>query len=198
MDTTVAYYDQNADRFLAETAKVDFSKIQKVFVEKLPDGALILDFGCGSGRDALAFLKMGYRVEASDGSEKMCRAAEELTGIPVRQMMFQELDERERYDGIWSCASILHLPKGVLRDVMDQMCAALKTGGIIYTSFKYGSFEGERNDRYFTDFTEESFSDFIETVEELGVEKMWLTGDVRRGRGAEKWLNILLRKQTMR
>ena len=81
------------------------------FLACLPAGAAILDFGCGSGRDAKAFLELGFSVEASDGSEELCRRASELTGIPVKRMLFSELSAADRYDGIWACASILHLPR---------------------------------------------------------------------------------------
>lgn len=194
-DVTIEYYNRNAARFLEDTAGVEFAEIQNVFLNLLPEGALILDFGCGSGRDALEFLKRGYQVEATDGSEEMCRAAAELTGLAVRQMLFQELDEKEKYDGIWACSSILHLSKPELEDVLERMTAALKKNGIIYTSFKYGVFEGERNGRYFTDFTEKTFTEFIKDMIRLRIEKMWITDDVRPGRGEEKWLNMILRKR---
>ena len=194
-DVTIEYYNRNAARFLEDTAGVEFAEIQNVFLNLLPEGALILDFGCGSGRDALEFLKRGYQVEATDGSEEMCRAAAELTGLAVRQMLFQELDEKEKYDGIWACSSILHLSKPELEDVLERMTAALKKNGIIYTSFKYGVFEGERNGRYFTDFKEETFTEFIRGIVGLSIEKMWITDDVRPGRGEEKWLNMILRKR---
>lgn len=196
-DVTIKYYNQNVARFLEETAGVEFTEIQNAFLSLLPEGALILDFGCGSGRDALEFLKRGYQVEATDGSEEMCRAAAELTGLAVRQMLFQELDEKEKYDGIWACSSILHLSKPELEDVLERMTAALKINGVIYTSFKYGTFEGERNGRYFTDFTEERFAEFIKGITGLRIEKMWITDDVRPGRGEEKWLNMILRKQAV-
>lgn len=194
-DVTIKYYNQNAARFLEDTAGVEFTEIQNAFLSLLPEGALILDFGCGSGRDALEFLKQGYQVEATDGSKEMCRAAAELTGLVVRQMLFQELDEKEKYDGIWACSSILHLPKSELGDVLERMTAALKRNGVIYASFKYGAFEGERNGRYFTDFTEETFTEFIKGMTGVTVEKMWITDDVRPGRGEEKWLNMILRKR---
>ena len=193
-DVTIEYYNRNAARFLEDTAGVEFAEIQNVFLNLLPEGALILDFGCGSGRDALEFLKRGYQVEATDGSEEMCRAAAELTGLAVRQMLFQELDEKEKYDGIWACSSILHLSKPELEDVLERMTAALKKNGIIYTSFKYGVFEGERNGRYFTYFTEKTFTEFIKDMIRLRIEKMWITDDVRPGRGEEKWLNMILWK----
>ena len=194
-DVTIEYYNRNAARFLEDTAGVEFTEIQNAFLNLLPEGARILDFGCGSGRDALKFLKRGYQVEATDGSEEMRRAAAELTGLAVRQMLFQELDEKEKYDGIWACSSILHLPKSELGDVLERMTAALKINGVIYTSFKYGAFEGERNGRYFTDFTEETFTEFIKGMTGVTAEKMWITDDVRPGRGEEKWLNMILRKQ---
>ena len=195
IDSTVEYYNKNAKQYLAETMNVELSETQNAFLKLLPDDAVILDFGCGSGRDALEFLRQGYQVDATDGSAEMCHAASELTGLPVRQMLFQELNEKEKYDGIWACSSILHLSRMALKDVLAKMCMALKDGGIAYSSFKYGTFEGKRNDRYFTDFTEKSFEDFISGINGLKIEKMWITADVRPGREQEKWLNIILRKQ---
>lgn len=193
--STIEYYNKNVDRFIEETATVDFTAIQEMFLSLLPSGGRILDFGCGSGRDTLAFLKRGYQVHATDGSTEMCKLATEYTGISVRQMQFQELKEREKYDGIWACASILHLPENELKNVMAKMEVALNRCGIIYTSFKYGTFAGERNGRYFTDFTEESFETFVKQIKGLKIKKMWITEDVRVGREKEKWLNILLQKQ---
>ena len=74
------------------------------------------------------------------------------------------------------------------------MSKALKDDGIIYTSFKYGDFEGERNGRFFTDFTLDVFKDFIHDVDTLIIKEYWITTDVRPGREEEKWLNLLLQK----
>lgn len=194
ISTTLNYYNQNADSFTQGTVCVDFSQVQDKFLERLNVGDYILDFGCGSGRDTKYFLKKGMVVDAIDGSVNLCKLASEYTGIKVRNILFQELDEQEKYDGIWACASILHLSKEELSVVLDKMIAALKKNGIIYTSFKYGDFEGERNGRYFTDFTVESFKEFIENVADVEIVEYWITGDVRQGRGEERWLNIILQK----
>ena len=194
MDKTLKYYDENTEIFVAGTQKVNFAKTQDFFLSKLPTGGSILDFGCGAGRDTKYFLEKGYHVEATDGCEKLCEIASEYTGIAVKRMLFQELDALERYDGIWACSSILHLPKEELMAVMWRMHRALKKGGYIYTSFKYGLFEGYRNDRYFTDFTEETFKGFILEMDGLAIEECWTSSDVRPGRSEEKWLNIILRK----
>ncbi len=192
--TTLNYYNQNADSFTQGTVSVDFSQVQDKFLERLNEGDYILDFGCGSGRDTKYFLKKGMVVDAIDGSVNLCKLASEYTGIKVQNILFQELDEQEKYDGIWACSSILHLPKEELSVVLDKMIAALKKNGIIYTSFKYGDFEGERNGRYFIDFTVESFKEFIENVADVEIVEYWITGDVRQGRGEERWLNIILQK----
>lgn len=192
---TITYYDENAEKFALETRSVDFGAVQKEFTDRLREGAAILDFGCGSGRDAKTFLDQGYVVEAVDGSSELCKLASEYTGIEVKQMLFQQLEETEKYDGIWACSSILHLPVDDLVDVMRKMTAALKAGGIIYTSFKYGTFAGVRNGRYFTDMTEDTFAVFLEKIENITIEEQWVSTDVRPGRGEERWLNLILRKR---
>ena len=194
MDKTIEYYNQNADMFAQGTRLVDFTVVQERFAKMLPAGSRILDFGCGSGRDTKYFLEKGYRVEATDGSAELCKLASAFAGIEVKEMLFQDLDVSGKYEGIWACSSILHLSKRELLPVIRKMCDALKDNGVIYTSFKYGDFEGERNGRYFTDFTEDTFDKFIKVIPELTIEEEWITSDVRPGRGEEKWLNLILRK----
>lgn len=182
-NNTLDYYDNYADEFYKSTVDVEFTTTQKQFLSKLKKGSYILDFGCGSGRDTKYFLEQGYHVEAIDGSIELCRLASEYTGIKVKNMFFQELEEVKKYDDIWACSSILHLPINELADVMRKMVVALKDNGIIYTSFKYGIFVGERNGRFFTDMTEEMFADFLGGIEDLEVEEQWITSDARPGRG---------------
>lgn len=114
---TLNYYNSNAVDFSEITKNVDFSEVQMIFMNHLPPDASILDFGCGSGRDAKYFLKHHYRVTAADGSEEMCKIATDFAGIPVKRLLFEELDERNQYDGIWACASILHVRKEELPDI---------------------------------------------------------------------------------
>lgn len=193
--TTLDYYNKNAKDFISNTISVDFKSTQDKFLSCLDFGAHILDFGCGSGRDTKYFIEKGYQVEAIDGSEELCRLASEYTGIQVKHMLFQELSEIDKYDAVWACSSILHLPYQELKQVLIKIGKALNNQGILYTSFKYGIFEGERNGRYFTDMTEETFAELLKEVGSLKVEEQWITSDVRPGRGEEKWLNLLLRKK---
>ena len=194
MNKTLNYYAQNAERYAEDTVGVEFSDVQERFLAHLAQGAAILDFGCGSGRDSKAFLDRGYHVTAVDGSPELCAIASVYTGIPVRQMLFQELDEHETYDGIWACASILHVQTTELPDVFRRMIMALKPNGFVYTSFKYGTFEGERNGRWFCDFTEGTFEEFLRQFPELSINDQWISADVRPDRNDERWLNVILQK----
>lgn len=194
LNRTIDYYNENAKDFVQGTISVDFTKVQYKFIDKLEKGDYILDFGCGSGRDTKYFIDNGFKVDAIDGSEELCKLASDYTGINVKHMYFQQLSDIDKYNGIWACSSILHLKYEELVRVIEKMNLALKQNGIIYTSFKYGDFEGERNERYFTDMTEISFKKLIENIRDLRIEEYWITSDVRPGRGEEKWLNLILRK----
>ena len=135
-----------------------------------------------SGRDTKYFLEQGYQVEAIDGSEELCKVASAYTGITVKKLLFIDLSEVQKYDTIWACSSILHASSDELIIIMKKIGIALKDNGVFYTSFKYGTFEGERNDRYFTDMTEESLSALLTKVTGFNIEEQWITSDVRPGR----------------
>lgn len=196
VNSTIQYYEEHAEEFTRNTLNADMESIRSRFLSYLPTGCRILDFGCGTGRDSKAFLDLGHAVTAIDGSEALCRIARSLTGLPVRCLDFRgyKPEEGEVYEGIWACASLLHLQKNELLPVMNVLSQALIPGGAFYVSFKYGSFEGERNGRHFTDFTLEEFREFIKSIPELSVAEYWVTGDVRPGRGDERWLNIVLQR----
>ena len=191
---TLEFYDQHTEDFISGTLEADMEGTRTRFASYLPDHALILDFGCGSGRDTKAFLQEGYQVEATDGSEEICIKASEYTGIHVQKMLFSELCAKEKYDGIWACASILHLPREELKDTLKKIETALKPGGILYTSFKYGTFEGIRNDRYFTDFTEETLDAFWKEATSMRIIEIWITEDVRSDRKGKQWINLISKR----
>lgn len=191
---TLQFYEDNAKSFVSETVNADMCEARQRFLQQLNSGASILDFGCGSGRDTKVFLEQGYRVDAVDGSFELCRIASEYSGIPVKQMLFQDLTTVNMYDGIWACASILHLPRRELIDVLQKICIALKADGVLYTSFKYGEYEGIRNGRYFTDFTKRSLELLITEIPSFQIIEIWLTQDVRPGREEERWINLLARR----
>lgn len=193
-DATLSYYNLSAHAYAADTLNADVSKLYEFFLPRLPAHATILDLGCGPGRDSLHFLREGYRVQSIDGSPEFCKLASQLTGQAVLCRTFEDIDFTEEFDGIWACASILHVPSTRLPLVLENISRALKKGGHLYASFKYGTFEGDRNGRYFTDMTEETFEKLLASLNDLTIVETMITGDVREGREEEKWLNVLVRK----
>lgn len=193
------YYNQNAKTFFEGTAYVDMSMQYQDFLANVPKGGLILDAGCGSGRDSRLFKEAGYEVVAMDGSVELCKLASEHIGQEVVNIRFQDIalnrltNGQVTFDGIWAAASLLHVPSLEIEEVLCKLKDVLKQDGIFYASFKYGAFEGERNGRYFYDLKEDTAKALFTKVG-FKVEKMWITGDVREGRGDEKWLNILVKK----
>jgi 2-polyprenyl-3-methyl-5-hydroxy-6-metoxy-1,4-benzoquinol methylase len=104
------YYDAHAAEFFDRTVQVDLADLRSRFTDLLAPGASILDAGCGSGRDSKAFAEAGFSVTAFDCSPPMVELAARYTGLPVQQLRFQDLRFEELFDGIWACASLLHVP----------------------------------------------------------------------------------------
>lgn len=193
MTETLDYYNSNADQFFASTIEADISELRNRFIQYFKQGDYILDLGCGSGRDTKAFLDKGFRVDAIDGSEELCKKASEYTGIRVKHQYFQDINEEEKYDGIWACASLLHVTYYELSDVFIRLHKALKTNGIFYMSFKLGDSDVIRDGRCFTDMNDLRFDSL--NVQRLGFEEIdrWQTIDVRPDRNVE-WFNVILKK----
>lgn len=192
---TLSYYDKNKELFKVTTQTLNFSKYQDLFLSYLNSNSLILDFGCGAGRDTKYFIDKGFNVDAIDGSLEMCKIASEYCNLDVKNILFENFNEKNKYDGIWACSSILHIPFNKLDTIFISLNNALKDNGILYVSFKYGVFEGYRNDRYFTDLTFEKFLDIPSISILFNIEKHFITSDIRKGREKEKWLNVIMRKK---
>lgn len=195
---TIRYYDANAERFISSTVTADMGPLLSVFLELVPPGGRALDWGCGSGRDALAMARAGYDVVPADPSTAMADAAEALTALAVRREAFSDLDDVGAFDGIWASASLLHATSGELPGILTKATSALKSSGVLYVSFKLGDFEGERNGRWFNDMDETALRGVVSEVDGLTVERVWTSADVRPGRSHEVWLNAILRKDEAR
>lgn len=187
---TLEYYDNNTDNFIGGTIDVDLGDIYVIFESYIPIGGKVLDLGCGSGRDTKHFIESGYDVVAIDGSKTLCDEATKYTGINVRCMRFDEINEIDTYDGVFACASLLHVKASELPEIICSVRNAIKPGGILYASFKYGDYEGERDGRYFHDLTEESATELFSHIDGLDIDRMWQSHDVRRDKDAY-WINVI-------
>ncbi|MCM1049138.1 MAG: class I SAM-dependent methyltransferase [Clostridiales bacterium] len=207
MNQTISYYDDNAEEFCRATKDSDMAFCRDKFLRLLNQKEHIninesertkihiLDAGCGSGRDARVFLDADYQVTALDASRRICEEAEKLMKKKVLCMRFEEMQFQQEFDGIWACASLLHVSYTEISGVLKRFCDALKDEGILYASFKYG--KGMRMDkgRLFYDYEELGLKNLMISNGFL-VEDIFITGDVRKGRENEQWVNVLTRKIT--
>ncbi len=192
---SIEFYNKNAEQFFNETLNADMSAICEKFLKYIKHGSRILDAGCGSGRDSLYFLKRGYEVVSIDASEEMARMSSQLTGQKTLKMRFDEINFDSEFDGIWACASLLHVPKADIKEVLYKIVKSLKNEGVLFASFKYGNNEIIREERLFNSYDEDGLRDLLSTFAQLKLIEIWKTQDVRPGRETEFWVNCICKKQ---
>jgi SAM-dependent methyltransferase len=195
MNTTIAYFDENAERCFADAFTITERSNQDRFLAELPAGGTILDLGCGSGRDTPYFREKGFLVTPTDGSARMCALASDYLGTRVRVQEFNELADETCYDGIFASASIMHLEYDRLAELMPKLARALRPGGVLYVSFKYGDQDGYLGKRYYTNMTEERFAALVAPVDELEVTQVGTFGNEHPDQPDFRWLWALLRKR---
>lgn len=193
-DKTIEYYNTNAKEFFDGTIDANMQNFYDLFLEKLPHTGRILDLGCGSGRDSKYFLDRGYDVVSLDGSEELCKLASEYTGQPVICLDFADLDYDNEFDGIWACASLIHVNKQNILGILDKAWKSLKPRGTLYCSFKYGNEERVKDNRFFNDYTDDNLKQLFSNTNKWEVQDMIVTEDVRKDRTNEKWSNIIVNK----
>jgi SAM-dependent methyltransferase len=164
---SIEFYNKNAVEYFEKTVNLDLQESLDRFTTFLPDGGSVLDLGCGSGRDSAYFISCGYDVTAVDASEEMCSLAGIHIGQDVLQMTFSELDFNEVFDGVWASASLLHVPRNEMDEILSKVINSMKRNGILYMSFHYGDFEGERSGRFYTDYRTKSLKDLFARFENL-------------------------------
>lgn len=190
---SIEYYEQNAVEYFEHTVDIDMQEMWDEFTKLLPEGGSILDLGCGSGRDSAHFISCGFDVTAMDASGEMCELASIHIGQDVLQLSFEEMDFDEVFDGIWACASLLHVPGDEIEDILVKVINSLKINGILYMSFRYGDFEGERNGRYYKDYRTKTLKELIGRHENLQLVQLQKSTDARPDSDV-MWIYVIARK----
>ena len=195
---TLDYYNKNSEEYFNSTLNVDMTNTYKPFLKLVPEGGKILDLGCGSGRDSMNFMKLGYEVTAVDGSKELAKKASALLGKEVIASTFEELELKEKFHGIWACASLLHIKREDLKTVLNNLYNNLEDNGVFYMSFKYGEKEYvDDKNRYFNCFTDESIISFINENTKYNILGLYITED-KLGRVNEvKWVNLICNKKSV-
>jgi len=194
INSTVDFYNKNAQEFYKNTINVDMSKHYRRFEEYLLPESRILDAGCGSGRDSLYFLTKGYNVHAFDASAEMVKLSSELTGLSVKQAKFEDVKFDVMFNGIWASASLLHVDRGLIIDTLQKLATMLSEDGVLFMSFKYGDKVYEKDDRIFNCYDESSFSKMLSAIPMLTILELYKTADVREETINEYWLSAIVKK----
>lgn len=193
--STMEFYNTHAREYSEATLHVDLRDLYGRFLTELSPRAHILDAGCGSGRDTEAFLSRGFRVTSIDASPQLAALASAFTGIRCEILRFQQMEFKQEFDGIWACASILHVPRTEIDDVMFRFIRALKPVGTLYVSLKEGDGERTAEDgRFFSYYTADSFRKLLKRFPALQEVAFWKTEERRSSTHCECWLSFLLRK----
>ena len=195
---TLDYYNKNSEEYFNSTLNVNMTNTYKAFLKLVPKGGKILDLGCGSGRDSMNFMKLGYEVTSVDGAKKLAKRASVLLGKEVIVSTFEELELKEKFHGIWACASLLHIKREDLKIVLNNLYNNLDDNGVFYMSFKYGEKEYvDDKNRYFNCFTDESIISFINENTKYNILGLYITED-KLGRVNEvKWVNLICNKKSV-
>ncbi len=188
---TIAYYNKNADAFVNRTVDIDMSELYPKFTRLLPSDGKILDVGCGSGRDARYFLSQGFEVVAIDASEEMVKFASNLTGQDAVQMKFEDMAFRNEFDGVWASASLLHVERSLLGDILANLILSLRPNGYLYLSMREGQGEEFVDGRYFSYITEPELKHLLEQQSDIELLEIWTTSDRQPNRDSYKWINAV-------
>ena len=187
------YYESNAEHYAAETFSADMSEQYQRFLTLLKDGVKLLDVGSGSGRDACYFQKQGYQVTALEPSKNLCREIRKVFSGEIMCSDIQNYQPAERYDGIWACASLIHLQEEEVLQFFEKIDQYLDDNGIIYISGKNGISTGEVEDEpFFLEFTDQLVEKILTVNKQLKLEQLWYTEDVNNRKGF-RWLNVIFR-----
>jgi SAM-dependent methyltransferase len=234
------FYEEHVKEYVAKFDKFDLSNARNTFlaevtrsqderVQSVGGIPRILDAGCGTGRDVYQFIRQGYAVTAIDASPAMLRectkkiraARESGETELVKQaanaserfeMSFREMRFRAEFDGIWAAASLLHVPSEEMEEIVGRLVQALKPGGILYMSFKYGRGEGDFDARFYSYYGRRRIGRLLNRFSEVEVIRIWLSDpagkellSIKRrwawtleflGRfDRRNWLNVLVKRR---
>lgn len=190
VDSTIQYYDENAREFISRTLNSDMSNIYKRFQQFLPEKATILDVGCGSGRDSRYFLNNGYSVSSFDASKKLCLEASKILGVPVTNATFDSFSTTEKFDGIWACASLLHVARARQIRMINKFLRFLKKSGVFYASWRYGDGEAIEEGKYYCNLSPSWFEENMTQIEGRILE-CWKSTERRQNNQKVEWVNVI-------
>lgn len=186
------YYNENVNEFVSKVHHLEMTFLYGKFERLLQSNASILDVGSGSGRDSLYFHKNGYTVTSFDASEALVEFSRDFLDN-VHLATFESFESSELYDGIWACASLLHVDRFRIQIIIQKYIDMIKKEGVFYMSFKSCEYDYIKDGRQFTCFTIDTLKSLVNKFNDIKIVDLFETQDVRDDRN-EVWVNIIIKK----
>ncbi len=164
---TLDVYAAQAAKYAGLTKKASKDPQLAAFMDALPEGAEVLDLGCGPGFAAAAMAEAGMHVTAMDPVAEMVALARQHEGVQAVQGGFDDIAGADVYDGVWANFCLLHAPRDDMPRHLAAIARALRTGGVFHIGMKLG--EGAARDgigRLYTYYSEE---ELVRLLEEAGL-----------------------------
>lgn len=123
-------------RGVSEDAYWQSGKVQAdMLATVIPDGAKVMDYGCGDGRVAIPMAALGYDVTAVDSSQNMLDRltdrAPDLTTVQAAADGIAGHLGRRRMDAVYCLAVLIHHSYSDCLNIVAKLRAATKLGGIL-------------------------------------------------------------------
>ena len=189
-ESTVEFYEAHAREYIERTVSADLSPIYDEFSKRVHRGRRVLDAGCGSGRDLKNLHSRGFNVVGIDASAALVALARQYSGEECFTMRLEDVSFRNRFDAVWACASLLHVPKGKIVAVLEWLRRSLVKGGVLFASVQLG--EGEMlapDGRFFAYYTHDEIGAVLQSAG-FSMDHSWISEDTLPSRRPLRWLNV--------
>ncbi|MCS0808731.1 class I SAM-dependent methyltransferase [Massilia agilis] len=194
---TLAHYEHTADAFFAGTIDHDVSQNIDALLNAIEAEPpfTILDLGCGPGRDLKTFTARGHHAIGLDGCEQFVHMARRFSGCEVWHQHLLHLQlPHETFDGIFANAVLFHVPSAALPKVLADLHAALKPGGVLFSSNPRGhNEEGWNGPRYGSYYDYDTWERYLTAAGFLPVEHYYRPTGLPRDQ--QPWLASVWRKR---
>jgi SAM-dependent methyltransferase len=192
--STDIFYETNARQYFDRTVSLDLSPLYDRVLKLVRPGGRILDAGCGSGRDLKVFRSRGFDAVGIDASTALVSLANDFSGALCLPVRLEDVDFDGCFDAVWACASLLHIPKHKIPQVLNRLNKALVLGGAIFASVQIG--EGETltpDGRFFAYYAPEEFAQLL-NASGFSIDDVWISEDSLPDRTALRWSNVIARR----
>jgi len=188
------YYQKKYKSYHEKTFTVDPSDFLVPLAKRLTAGAIVLDVGCGSGRDLLWMKKKGFDVIGFDRSSGLVNLARENVGCEVIEGDFETYDFSDiSADAIMLIGAFVHIPYDRFSDFFKDIILSLSDFGKILITLKEGT--GTRTDEEGRTFYLWQDEKARAIFANLGFKVCVFSRSVSKTGSGEVWLGYVLEKK---